>query len=1080
LLTNYFFTNLSYLYTVVFGRLKKGRIAKRRERKNEKREEIGQQLHNALRESPPPSLDKIQTLVAACTGALSFADDIGDLPLHVACYSQAPLEVVRYLVQEYPESLRVPNDDGYPPLHFACTFKAPLEVVRYLVQEYPKSLQVRNNFGNILLHIACSYEAPLEVVRYLVQEYPEALEVTGNDGYLPLHFACYSQAPLEVVQYLVQEYPESLQVSNNDGKIPLHIACYCKAPLEVVRYLVQKYPESLGVAGIDGKLPLHIACYSQAPMEVVRYLVQEYPEALQVPNNDGDLPLHFACTFKAPLEVVRYLVQEYPKSLQVTDKNGSLPFHYACGCEAPLEVVQYLVQEYPESLRVTDNDGDLPLHIACIRQAWLEVVQYLVQEYPESLQAINNSRKKAIDLANNHEVLTWMESAMAGEVSFEPLSSPQPSVQPVNPLSSPDKETLASQIDVDPSVSSQQSSLRSVQTPNLTASLSTTALPSDDNTKSMQSHMNPNKDTEGADFVADSERFGEEASTEDPDKETLASQTDGDPSVSSQQSSLRSVQTPNLTASVSTTALPSDDKTKSMQSHMNPNKDTEGGDFVADSERFGEEASTEDRKEEGAADFKRMREEMKVLMEHANQVTTESGLRESEKGSDKLSALVRQWSKLNLLADEKRLSIDEKEELDAIRSSKDHWDFYVMLVQKLRCMVTACETRVSGMVACGSDQSFASFIANMVQGQSLASLKKTKIGVKIGVLVAEAIKWSIKQIPFPFVDAVGSVIQTLATIKEERDKCLAVARVAHFATIAAIGEDADGVHRTIERTAMYLIRSRRFVGTKEEFGAWRQGLLNLMAEPGCTQSKAEACLVADKALATLMTPVDDCPVRRIVEGLDRNTRLDEALAAVILGSSVLEIKKLETFKAGMLSSVWEVEKAAKEVTAAEDAEAAAEETEETICTDGNGSRLQEIFEPTTLDPSAQMQALENRIAELSALHATREEAEKALRNSSRKLAIKFKQLEKALGGNGGSGSGAVQMHADFREQYKDKVQYLDGENVEHGHYIDSILKELAIQKEQVQQLEEVLRTHGLPNQETSKKERFRNACCSIL
>jgi hypothetical protein len=62
------------------------------------------------------------------------------------------------------------------------------------------------------------------------------------------------------------------------------------------------------------------------------------------------------------------------------------------------------------------------------------------------------------------------------------------------------------------------------------------------------------------------------------------------------------------------------------------------------------------------------------------------------------------------------------------------------------------------------------------------------------------------------MDAIGSVIQTLAILKDERDKCLGVARVADFATIAALEVEADGVHRKIERTARYLIRSRRFVG----------------------------------------------------------------------------------------------------------------------------------------------------------------------------------------------------------------------------------------------------------------------------
>jgi hypothetical protein len=266
--------------------------------------------------------------------------------------------------------------------------------------------------------------------------------------------------------------------------------------------------------------------------------------------------------------------------------------------------------------------------------------------------------------------------------------------------------------------------------------------------------------------------------------------------------------------SLTANALPSEDNTIIMQSHMNSTKDTEGTNFAANLAQFGEEGSTEDRSEEGAADLKLMQEEMNVLVELVKQVTTDIPLPDNEEGSTKLSALLSQSNVLSLLTDEKRLSVDEKEERDAICSSKEHLDFYLMFVQKLRCMVTACETRASRMVARENDQSLRSVAVQMVQEQSLGSLKKTKIGV----LVAETIKWCKQQVPFPFVDAVGSVIQTLATLKEERYTFLGVARVVDFATIATITEDSDGVHRTIERTARHLIRSRRFVGTKEEFG----------------------------------------------------------------------------------------------------------------------------------------------------------------------------------------------------------------------------------------------------------------------
>jgi hypothetical protein len=60
-------------YAVVFAGPKEERIA--RELGNEKREEIGQQLHQALHrvhcwhQSPPSSPNEIQTLVEPCRGA---------------------------------------------------------------------------------------------------------------------------------------------------------------------------------------------------------------------------------------------------------------------------------------------------------------------------------------------------------------------------------------------------------------------------------------------------------------------------------------------------------------------------------------------------------------------------------------------------------------------------------------------------------------------------------------------------------------------------------------------------------------------------------------------------------------------------------------------------------------------------------------------------------------------------------------------------------------------------------------------------------------------------------------------------
>jgi ankyrin repeat protein len=587
-------------------------------------------LHDACAYEAP--LEVVQYLVKAHPKSLKVTDNYGYLPLHHACIGGAPLEVVSYLVEARPQTLLVTDNEGNLPIYHACEGRAPPEVVLYLVQEYPESLQVPENNGDLPLHHVCKHGASLEVISYLVEEYPESLQVTGNNGNLPLHHACTFGAPLEVVRYLVEEYPRSLHVADINGQLPLHHACNHGAPLELVRYLVQQYPESLQVIGINGKTPIALAknqevvAWMRSAMAIsgiafeplsssqpslqptnlpfspdkntriyqndihhhvslqqpslrpvdsssfdqrtpgqtpslsnkrkaikqqllvalrelppslgnIQTLVEAWRGALSVADINGNLPLHLACYHGAPLYVVRYLVQEYPESLQVTNKDGGLAVHYACNCNrgSPLEIVRYVVQENPKSLQVTDINGQLPLHHACNHGAPLELVRYLVQQYPESLQVIGINGKTPIDLAKNQEVVAWMRSAMANSgIAFEALSSSQPSVQPTNLPFSPDKKSKKTRIyqnDIHPPVSSQEPSLRPadassfdqtrpVQTPSLTASVSVTAaLPSDDNTKITQSHMNPTKDTEGADFVADSERFSEEASTEDRSEE---------------------------------------------------------------------------------------------------------------------------------------------------------------------------------------------------------------------------------------------------------------------------------------------------------------------------------------------------------------------------------------------------------------------------------------------------------------------------------------------------------------------------------------------------------------------------------
>jgi hypothetical protein len=70
-------------------------------------------------------------------------------PLHAACSSQASLEVMRFLIQEYPEAAAITTKHGYTPLHNALEYgvSSP-NVIQLLIQANPQALEQRNKLGN--------------------------------------------------------------------------------------------------------------------------------------------------------------------------------------------------------------------------------------------------------------------------------------------------------------------------------------------------------------------------------------------------------------------------------------------------------------------------------------------------------------------------------------------------------------------------------------------------------------------------------------------------------------------------------------------------------------------------------------------------------------------------------------------------------------------------------------------------------------------------------------------------------------------------------------------------------------------
>jgi len=166
----------------------------------------------------------------------------GLYPLHMACWRNAPISVVRALLNAWPEAVQAVGDYS-TPLHCACLSEHnALIKQQMLVQARPGVLQEKwnkqtNNESSGGGGVPSSNEV-------------DDNHVIAVGGLLPLHTALDRNSEtvpsLPAIQFLVSTWPDSCQVPTPNGMLPLHGACANeKVSIFVMAYLVDLYPAAL-------------------------------------------------------------------------------------------------------------------------------------------------------------------------------------------------------------------------------------------------------------------------------------------------------------------------------------------------------------------------------------------------------------------------------------------------------------------------------------------------------------------------------------------------------------------------------------------------------------------------------------------------------------------------------------------------------------------------------------------------------------------------------------------------------------------------------------------------------------------
>jgi ankyrin repeat protein len=176
-----------------------------------------------------------------------------DTPLHHAA-KRGKTEVVRLLVERWPEGVREKDGPENTPLHLAAEM-GETEAVRLLLEHWPEGVREKNWLLSLStpLHLAAT-AGDTEAVRLLVERCPEG--VKAKDRYLdtPLHLAA-AQGWVKVVKFLFERWPEGIREKNKNLDTPLHLLGKMPHMAAVLHFMAESWPEGLSMKNKDGRTP---------------------------------------------------------------------------------------------------------------------------------------------------------------------------------------------------------------------------------------------------------------------------------------------------------------------------------------------------------------------------------------------------------------------------------------------------------------------------------------------------------------------------------------------------------------------------------------------------------------------------------------------------------------------------------------------------------------------------------------------------------------------------------------------------------------------------------------------------------
>lgn len=237
-----------------------------------------------------------------------IADEVGDLPIHIAVRLGCPPKLADMLITAFPECIQLHDSGGSLPLHLAVKHhKGKLwinmvDLTTLIYRAYPQAIHEPDREGNIVLHLAIRYQGPDDMIRYIMQAYMPGLSAKDRGGNLALHLAIQYDAAYLIIQEILRLNPAAASIANDRGLTPLHRVAFFNSSIELLQLILRANPAAASMRDKRGNLPIHLAylaCAGPPDEAKLRVWLAAYPAGLSCRNLAGQTPLTI---FHSPLE----------------------------------------------------------------------------------------------------------------------------------------------------------------------------------------------------------------------------------------------------------------------------------------------------------------------------------------------------------------------------------------------------------------------------------------------------------------------------------------------------------------------------------------------------------------------------------------------------------------------------------------------------------------------------------------------------------------------------------------------------------------------------------------------------------